>query len=265
MKKIITNTLLLMAVLFHAQAQFDLTDFATISVSDSLVHNNLGYLYYSDNFNNLENSGLHTVDLTTATGPDTIFFPVTVAGEIIPSSSPNGLRDTLTLDIAVGYWGRFTDWSLATTNAYFTIKNKFNSYSYSNISRNAAGSASSYDQFKFVEGEADTIMVIVTAGLFSLDHMKITSTNATVLTNAGAGVFEDENTLVTNPVVDGQLIINIGELAESATVALFSLDGQLIDSKEISATDNTFDVSALSGMYLLRDMRTGSMKKVVIK
>ena len=247
-------------------AQYDLTDFATNESSQTLVANDGGDLFYSSNFTNTI-SALHSVDLNSATGPDTIFFPVTIDGEVYPTDGPNGSKDTLTLEIAVGYWGNIntTNASLVTSNADFTIKNKFASYTYTDQSRTSGGSSELYDEFKFIEGEIDTVMVIVTDGFLSLDHMYLRSTNATVISNANNDLFGVNGATIRNPIENGELLIQLPKEVSSATVALLSLEGQIIETKEITATNNSFNVSTLKGMYILKDLSTSSVKKLIIK
>ena len=250
---------------FCTYGQYDLTDFATNNANNFPIANNSGDLFYSNNFSNTVNAGLHTVDLNNATGPDTIFFPVTISSDITPAGLTQSY-DTLTIEVAVGYWGNNNS-AIRTLNANFTIKNKYNSYDYVNQSRNTKAASALYDEFKFVEGEVDTLLVIVTAGLLSLDHMYIRSTNATVVTNLGEEnhFFEDGNVVISNPVQDDQLTIGLPTDISSATIALVSLEGRLIETKDITANDNSFDVSNLQGMYFLRELSTGSMKKIIIK
>jgi len=262
--KLSISIIALALTFYNAFAQYDLTDFATNDANNTAIGNDGGYLYYSSNFTN-DLAALHTVDLNNATGPDTIIFPVTIAGEIIPSTGINASNDTLTIEIAVGYWGNNNS-EIRTLDADFTIKNKFASYEYTDQSRNQRGSSALYDEFKFIEGETDTVMVIITAGVFTLDHMYIRSTNATVISNAGDGLFDENGATISNPVVDGELSIQLPNDISSASVALLSMEGKVIKTKEITTANNSFDVSYLKGgMYFLKDLSTASVKKVIIK
>ena len=265
MKKTIITSITSVLFAVSANAQYDLTDFATNNSTGTNVENNLGDLYYSSNFSNTVSAALHTVDLTSSTGPDTIYFPVSIDGEIYPTDGPNGEKDTLRLEIAVGFWGLHTNYSIATTEADFTIQNKFESYSYTNQTRNTQGASKVYDEFTFVEGDVDTVKVIVTAGLFSLDRLYIRSSNVSVLSNASQGIFDQSNAVVNNPVVGNLMTINLPQDVTTTTISLLSLDGQVIETKHITKTDNSFDVSNLSGIYLLRELSTASVKKVVIE
>ena len=251
---------------YNAFAQYDLTGFATNNSNSSAIANDGGNLFYSSNFTN-DLAALHTVDLNNATGPDTIIFPVTIAGEIIPSTGINASNDTLTIEIAVGYWGNTNNTANpSTSNTDFTIKNRFASYEYTNQSRSSGGSSKLYDEFKFIEGETDTVMIIVTAGTFVLDNMYIRSTNATVISNAGDGLFDENGATISNPVVGGELSIQLPNDISSASVALLSMEGKVIETKEVTTANNSFDVSKLKGgMYFLKDLSSASVKKVIIK
>jgi len=249
--------------LSNAFAQYDLTDFATNDSTSTRVENNSGNLFYSSNFSNAVEVALHSVDLNSVTGPDTIFFPVTIDGEVYPTDGSNGSKDTLKLEIAVGYWG-FNS-ILNTTDANFTVKNKIESYNFTGISRDERGTNEEYNEFSFVEGEVDTIKVIVTAGIFTLDRMYIRSTNASVISNAEEGLFDGDGAIVNNPVTNGELSIQLSSDITSATIALLSMEGKVIETKEITSTNNSFDVSQLKGMYFLKDISTGNFKKIIIK
>jgi len=267
MKKTILSIYILIAISVYTHAQYDLTDFATNGSTSTRVQNNGGDLFYSANFSNSVNPGLHVVNLNSTVGPDTIYFPVTIAGDIFPVGSNDISYDTLTIEIAVGYWGNGSDASIKTLDADFTVKNRYNSYDYVKQSRSQSGTSEIYNEFKFVEGETDTLRVIVTAGLLSLDNLFIRSSNATVVANLGFEnqFFEDENVTISNPVENGLLTISVPENTSSATVALVSLDGSIIETKEITSKDNSINVESLNGVYYLRELTTGSTKKIIIK
>jgi len=257
----------LIGLYFNSYTQYDLTDFATNSSTGTRVENNSGDLFYSANFSNSVNVNLHAVDLNSTTGPDTIYFPVTIAGEIFPESSSDITNDTLTIEIAVGYWGNGSNATIKTLNADFTVKNRYDSYDYVNQSRNTGGSSILYDKFKFVEGKIDTLLVVVTGGLLSLDRLYIRSSNATIVTNLGFenNFFENENVTIKNPVENGLLSINLPEDISSTTIALIGIDGRVIETKEVTTYDNHFNVENLNGVYYLKELVTGSTKKIIIR
>jgi len=244
--------------------QYDLTNFDVNETESTRIENNGGDLFYSSNFVSKSNDNLQVAGLSNAAGPDTAFFPVTVAGEITPSSGVNTSHDTLTIEVAVGYWGNKNS-SIRTLEADYTIKNRYASYAYTNQSRNTAGASELYDEFKFVEGETDTVMLIVTAGRLALDRIYVRASNATVISDASDDLFGKNGATVSNPVTDGDLSILLPSDISSTNIALLSMEGRIIETKEITATNNSFDVSRLKGMYFLKDLSTASFKKVIIK
>ena len=264
MKK--TLTFLLFTISFTLiNAQYDLTSFATNNSSGTAVENDSKKIFYSSNFVQATNDVLHTVDLTLSSDIDTILFPVTVDGEISPLTGYDGNSDTLTLEVAVGYWGNMnTKPEVTTTNADFTISNRFDSYTYEDQTVTTSGTSQLYDQFKFIEGEIDTIKIVVTDGLFSLNNITIRSTNATVVTDIGQSFFAEKGIHIPNPMVNDQLIIPLPAGIPSLEVSLMSLDGQNIISKEITAYSNSIDVAELKGVYILKEYHKGTYEKIVI-
>jgi len=264
MKKIF-STFLLAVSLSATYAQYDLTSFATNNSTGTYVENGDGDLYYSDNFTNTY-PATHSVDLTSVTGPDTIFFPVNVEGQITPNSGELSDLDTLVIEIAVGYWGNTsTKPDVTTNNADFTISNKYNAYTYEDQSIEL-GTSEVYNEFKFVEGETDTVRIVVTDGLFTLNRIYIRSTNATVISNSGnEDYFAEKGIHIVNPVVNDQLTINLPTEIPSMNVSLMNLEGQELVAKQITAYDNTMDVADLKGVYILREHTQGTYKKIVIQ
>ena len=122
-------TFTMISIISFSNAQYDITDFASNNLSFFSIDNLSEYLHYSSNFSNTVAEALHTVDLSSVSGPDTIFFPVSIDNEIVPLTGLNTTQDTLTIEIAVGYWGNNNS-AIRTNNADFTVKNSFNSYDY---------------------------------------------------------------------------------------------------------------------------------------
>ena len=108
----------------------------------------------------------------------------------------------------------------------------------------------------------------VTQNEFTTARFRIYNNLMTVgtITDATADVFANGNASVANPVSNGLVEINDLPNDFASVVQLVSLDGNIITSKTITAAENTFDVSDLeSGLYLLRDVATGSARKIMIK
>ena len=258
---LLTKVCFLLLFSFNAMAQYTLDTSATAAVR---VENNDAnqYITYSSGFSNTINTALHVANVTSTN--DTVYFPVKVEG-IIPSDAQDTDFDTLKVNIAIRAYGVSSIPTTATTDAYFTYFNKYDSYEYSNFSKTNGG-VSLYQPFKFVENQTDTLKIVLTAGQLSFDRFEIGYGSQEVVTNSAQPLFGDQGANVNNPVSDGMLAIGLPSDVTSAELLLFSLEGELVMSQTVTTSENRIDVSSLSkGMYLLTDKKTGSTKKIVIQ
>jgi len=193
-----------------------------------------------------------------------IFFDVPALFE---SEGVNASRDTL--KVSMGFRTNSTGVGIEVTiirpfldDTTFDVSNKAN-YSLGTI--------------PFIENTTDSIKIIVNQGalvlnasgfrIYSIDGASNSSSfnSPTVITDIKDGLFNDENVHITNPVSNGLLTIHLPSDARSTEVELLSLEGNTVLSQEISPSHRTIDVSGLKGLYLLREVSTGSIKKIIIK
>jgi len=246
MKQLILVLTLIATTFVNAQNYVDLSTFAGTAVSGSRLDNNEVYYSYSAN---VTGTGSST---TIVNAGDTVFLHYTVGNindaAIQGSSTGN---DTLELDLAFVSWRE-------TTDASYTISYNLGSYFYTNIN----GVHSSYDTYKFLEGETDTIMIVITTGNVEFDRFDVNSTTDNVITNIEHGLLSS-NTIITNPVEDGLLSIDLD--GHSTSLELLNLSGKIVKQFEVNGSE-TVDVHELvSGLYILRDISSNSFKKIMIR
>ena len=268
MKKIYTCLLMIMLVL-TAKAQYTLDpNFDDMQV----VQNNDSYVFYpTGNFVNRSDNLLSTV-VHNGTN-DTILIPISV-GNITPNDAEelNTDFDTLTIDIAFEAFGlaSASDYASSihhTKEASYTIYSKFNTYSFTDITP-TGGSSSIYETYKFLENSIDTLMLVITSGTYSFDKIRFDFSTNVVITNVGEELFgtSDQSAHFNNPVDQGELYITIPNSVSNATVQLVSMEGIVIDNKILYQGTNKWNVSHLKkGLYLLREVKSGSTTKVIIQ
>ena len=120
-------------------------------------------------------------------------------------------------------------------------------------------------KISFVENTVDSIKIIVESGSRLMLSANGIRANNTVITDIKKNLFGDGGASIINPVTNGFLTIDLPADVSFAQVDLVSLQGELITSKSITSTDNSLDVSQLSGVYILREQSTGSFKKIIIQ
>ena len=245
MKHLLFLTITFISLFTNAQTLFDLSTYAGTATTGYGIETD------SDHFTNSGNVATPT-NLTYLNENDTSFFHYTVSSiaDGIGVGGSDSL-DTLILDLAVASWNQ----SAAAT---YTISSKRFSYTHSNIT----GQATNYDTFKFLEGESDTIMIVVTAGTLAMDKLRITSTNDNVITNL-IDPLSSSNTIVSNPVIDGSLSIDLNGL--NASLELVSLDGNTLKEIEVKGSIEVNLNNLNSGIYILRDRNSRHFRKIMVK
>jgi len=230
----------------NAQDNIDLAIFAGTVASDRM-DNLADYFYYSGTATS------DNINLTNVPAGDTIMLFYTVGEINDPSIQGSSVgHDTLTLDLA------FVPWA-GTSNAAYTISYNRGSFSYSNISGITEGN---YDTYKFLEGETDTIMVIINSGTVYFDRFDVNSTSDNVVTNTEQGL-SSSNTLITNPVEEGVLSIYLE--GQATSLELLNLSGNVVKQFEVNGSASIGVHELVSGLYILRDTNSNSFKKIMIK
>jgi len=246
MKRIFLFTLTFVSFLTNAQTLFELSGFAGTSISDSLIETNTNYFTNSENVATPSN-------LTFLYDGDTSFFHYTVGSiaDGVGSGGTDDTHDTLELDLAIASW-------IQTDGATYTISNKHGTYTHENIS----GVTNNYNSFKFVEGESDTVMIIVTAGTLAMDKLRITSITNNVITSI-VDPLSSSKTIISNPVINEKLSIDLNGLR--ASFELVSLEGNILKEIEVEGSKEVNLNGLNSGLYILRDRNTNNYRKIMIK
>ena len=144
--------------------------------------------------------------------------------------------------------------------ASYTISSKNEQYSYSNIT---GKNEDNYDTYKFIEGTTDTIKLVVTSGLLDYDKFYVTSTTANVITDVSTDMLSASNAYINNPIDNG--ILSIDLLGKNASLELFTIEGELMQEISVEGSAQIPVHHLASGMYLLRDSQSMSMRKIFIK
>ncbi len=133
-----------------------------------------------------------------------------------------------------------------------------------------------YFSFKGVENQKDTIVIKLDAvdqlnyvTLWKLGkNWKSVQLTSTVISNTERDLFASEGGVaVSNPSHDGTLSIEISDDVSQLSLALLSLEGTTVLQEQLEGAGNhTLDVSKLNtGLYILRELTTGSTKKIMIQ
>jgi len=201
------------------------------------------------------NVNAYLVDLNAN---DTAFVVFTVgsltAGEN-GSGATHDTHDTLTLE------GRFVTYS-NTASPVCTFFNKYDSYSHSGFGGVNAQS-SVWRSFKFVEGETDTLFLVVNSGYVELDYIGIRTDNSEIISEATNGNSAIENAIISNPVSNDMLSINLQ--GNTANFELVSLEGNVLKSFEVNDSDEISVNDIDAGMYILREANTANYRKIIIR
>ena len=153
------------------------------------IENNSEYITYTSSV--VDKSNLHELSVN-----DTAYLIYTVSS-IEPINDVNTIHDILEITLGVAGW-------LATANADVTISYRYGTYNYSGLN----GSQTQDETYKFVEGEIDTIKIIVTAGVWDFDRIDITKALPVVISNI-TNYLSTSNATINNPVFDGMLNVNL--------------------------------------------------------
>ena len=113
-----------------------------------------------------------------------------------------------------------------------------------------------------MEGETDTIMIVINAGTVEFDRFDINSTADNVITNSEQGLLS-LNTVLTNPVENGVLSIYLD--GQVASLELLNLSGNVVKQFEVNGTTEIAVGELVPGLYILRDVDSNSFKKIMIK
>jgi len=145
-------------------------------------------------------------------------------------------------------------------------------YPHTTIVSDASGTGTgyqipAYQKIKFREDSVYTVTITNTgATIVRFDWYNIINNGGSVISNLGSDLFEEGKVSLTNPVLNGNLTISLVEGLESLTFELVSMEGERVMSETITNTNHSIDVSSFtSGLYLLRETNSGSVKKLMIK
>ena len=111
-------------------------------------------------------------------------------------------------------------------------------------------------------------MLVVTAGTYCFDKVRFDFSTNIIITDTENDLFgtSEHSAHFNNPVSEGILNITLPSSVSATTVQLVSMEGVIVDSKELHQGDSPWNLSHLkSGLYLLRDQKTGSTTKVIIQ
>jgi len=191
---------------------------------------------------------------------DSVIFNLEV-DSLVPSSGNDSDIDTINTNFRIR-WANVVDGPA--------------SYEYGVIGIGTTGVASGVEHgtqnfipIKLVEGRINQIYVVLTEGTsasyapgaanyIASSTQVISNVNKDLLT-AGGGV------QINNPVRDGQLSIVLNENISSQALELITMQGEIVKSFSVK-NQASIDVSHLnSGVYILRDTNTMSMRKIIIQ
>ena len=157
---------------------------------------------------------------------------------------------------------------MGVSGAQITVAYPFNTTIVSDASGTGTGyQIPAYQKIKFREDSVYTVTITNTgATIVRFDWYNIINNGGSVISNLGSDLFEEGKVSLTNPVLNGNLTISLVEGLESLTFELVSMEGERVMSETITNTNHSIDVSSLrSGLYLLRETNSGSVKKLMIK
>ena len=232
--------ILALVITMHSYAQYDLAAFAA---DDS----------QNISFNSTSSSVFFSASVTSAPNMytnDTLYFPCTVSS-ITPASGETNSTDTLELDISVqSHW--------ATESPTITVSNRLNSYTFNNV----GDLVHSVGTYRFVEGEVDTLKVVVNSSILAFHGIILQKTTSSVILNSSKDLLTSQAT-ISNPVENGLLSIDLNDAV--AELELLNMQGEIVKSFAVNGK-GTFSVSDLTaGIYVLRDTQGVSFRKIMIK
>jgi len=212
-----------------------------------------------------------------AKGDSVLVEVSSVTGAFTPTSGFNTNQDTLT---GLDFWSRgYTIDNAANETATLTIYNKY--YSYDLTYRTLAG-GSAYDRsnegtesipsanrlFKFVEGETDTLVFVNNSNQDIYTRLfQMRPGSQKVISDKGNDLFKNSDFGIVNPVKDGTLNLSIDKDAVF-NFELLTMDAMTVLSKTISGGEERYRLNVSSvkkGMYLLRESKSGSIRKIIIQ
>ena len=113
-----------------------------------------------------------------------------------------------------------------------------------------------------MEDVVDTLVLVVTSGTLELDHLTIFSTNSEVILQRENDLLMSEAKL-SNPVEDGQLSIDLNGAV--AGLELISMQGEVVRSFQVNGNIELPVNDLVAGVYILRDSKSTSFRKILIK
>ncbi len=219
--------------------------------------------YTTSNFdltNSVSSSGSesHTIAQTLAVG-ESVSINFTV-GDISPTTGSNTVADTLFYPFKL---------NVEAVNATdeLQLKAEIGTDSYE-PSITGSGVLSFGDDFYVVENKITPVLVTNTGS----NPVVVQSTKifggqyVSVISNVGNALFGSEGSATyNNPIAEDILHINLPSDIQRASVQLLSMSGDVLLQQEITPLKNTIDLSKLSsGVYLLRDINTASVAKIIL-
>ena len=191
---------------------------------------------------------------------DSIIFNLDV-DELVPNSGTNSDVDTINTNFRIR-WANVVDGPA--------------SYEYGVIGIGAMGTATGVEHatqnlipIKLVEGKVNQVYVVLTGGTsatYAPGSANYIASSTEVISNINKNLLAtDGGVLMNNPVADGQLSILLNENISSLALELMTTQGEIVKSFEVK-DQAIIDVSHLdSGIYLLRDTNTMSIRKIIIQ
>jgi len=205
-------------------------------------------------------------------------------GDITPNTGTNSAVDTLnSLEIII--WVQLTGLVVGTTlSRSYTISSNLNSISVTDQTVTIAGNGGTnsngeqlgtfyqiiVSDLKVLEGTSDVISFTNDGNTtLAIDAWTFRNKAASleVISSTGNDILATQDVNINNPVLHGVLqFTNLSSSSQGEMIELVSLEGTVLLSKFISASDNSMNVSSLnSGVYLLRNAKTGSTRKIIIQ
>jgi len=191
---------------------------------------------------------------------DSIIFNLEV-DELVPTSGTDSDVDTINTNFRIR-WANVVDGPA--------------SYEYGVIGIGATGIATGVEHatqnlipIKLVEGKVNQVYVVLTGGTsatYAPGSANYIASSTEVISDINRNLLAaDGGVQINNPVTDGQLSILLDEDISSLVLELMTIQGEIVKSFEVK-DQATIDVSYLnSGVYLLRDTNTMSMRKIIIQ
>jgi len=265
-------TLYALGTCLISNAQLDITPISTSGASTIVSQNSEDYF-----------SPTITTSLTFIAQDESMTASVSL-GDIAPNTGTNSAIDTLN-SLEVIIWVQHTGLAVGTTlSRSYTVSSNLNSISVTDQTVTIAGNGGTgsngeqlgtfyqiiVSNLKVLEGTSDVITFTNDGSTtLAIDAWTFRNKAASleVISSTGNGILATQGVSINNPVLNGLLqFTNIPSYLQSEMIELVSLEGTVLLSKVISATDNSMDVTSLnSGVYLLRNPNTGSTKKIMIQ